>query len=373
MKILITGIAGFIGFHLAKRLIKESYQVVGLDNINDYYSIDLKYDRLAKLGINREKIVDREMTESLYHKNLQFIKTDLENRAAVMELFGDQKFDAVINLAAQAGVRYSLKDQYRYIESNIKGFLNVLEGARHHPISHLIYASSSSVYGANTNTPFSTGDNVDHPVSLYAASKKSNELMAHAYSNLFDIPTTGLRFFTVYGPWGRPDMALFLFAKAILNGEPIDVFNYGKMERDFTYIDDIIEGIIRLIPKIPVPDGSWTGDHPNPSTSFAPYHIFNIGNNNPVKLMDFIQEIEQQLGIQAQKNMLRMQPGDVPKTWADVEDLYRCTGFKPQVGIHEGIQKFIEWFKNYYRLDQDRRANLLSNQQEEKISLISSG
>lgn len=372
MKILITGTAGFIGFHLAKRLVKESYQVVGLDNINDYYSVDLKYDRLAELGIFREKIADGELTESLYHKNLQFIKTDLENRAAIMQLFSEQKFDVVINLAAQAGVRYSLKDPYRYIESNIKGFLNILEGARHHSIKHLIYASSSSVYGANTNMPFSTSDNVDHPMSLYAASKKSNELMAHTYSNLFDIPTTGLRFFTVYGPWGRPDMALFLFAKAMLNGEPIDVFNYGKMERDFTYIGDIIEGILRLIPKMPASDMSWTGDHPNPSTSFAPYRIFNIGNNNPVKLMDFIQEIEKQLDIQAQKKMLPMQPGDVPKTWADVEDLYRYIDFQPQVSIKEGIQNFIEWFKSYYRVDQDQRANFLSDQPKERSSSLTS-
>ncbi len=375
MKILITGAAGFIGFHLAKRLVKEGYyQVIGLDNINDYYSIDLKYDRLAELGIIKEKIADGEMTQSQSCKNFQFIKTDLENRAAMMELFNEQKFDAVINLAAQAGVRYSLKDPYRYIESNIKGFLNILEGARQNPIKHLIYASSSSVYGANTNTPFSTDDNVDHPMSLYAASKKSNELMAHTYSNLFDIPTTGLRFFTVYGPWGRPDMALFLFAKAMLNDEPIKVFNYGKMERDFTYIDDIIEGIIRLIPKIPSPDVTWSGNQPDPSTSFAPYRIFNIGSNNPVKLMDFIQEIEKQLGIQAQKKMLRMQPGDAPKTWAYVEDLYRYTGFRPQVGIEEGIENFIQWFKTYYSADQGQKVNLLPNQtMNNRSSFISSG
>jgi len=346
--ILVTGAAGFIGFHLVKRLIKENYHVLGLDNINDYYSTDLKYDRLASLGIDKGTITDDKPVSSADHSNLKFIKTDLENKAVIDELFADAGFDVIINLAAQAGVRYSLEDPYRYIDSNITGFLNLLEAARHHPVDHLIYASSSSVYGANTSMPFSTSDNVDHPMSLYAASKKSNELMAHTYSNLFDIPTTGLRFFTVYGPWGRPDMALFLFTEAMLNDEPIKVFNHGNMERDFTYVNDIVEGIKRLIPKPPAPNPDWTGEDPDPATSFAPYRIFNIGNSNPVHLMDFIHEIENQLGIEAEKNMMPMQPGDVPKTWADVDDLFEYIDFKPKVGVKEGIKNFIDWYKNYY-------------------------
>lgn len=347
-KLLVTGVAGFIGFNLVKRLVKEGHQVIGLDNINDYYSTDLKYDRLAELGIIRETIIDDQIVANPGDENFRFIKTDLENKSVIDDLFMEEGFDAVINLAAQAGVRYSLKDPYRYISSNVTGFLNLLEGARHHSVEHLIYASSSSVYGANTNMPFSTSDNVDHPMSLYAASKKSDELMAHTYSNLFDIPTTGLRFFTVYGPWGRPDMALFLFAEAILNDEPIRIFNYGNMERDFTYIDDIVEGITRLIPKPPSPNPDWSGDDPDPSTSFAPYRVFNIGNSNPVKLMDFVHEIENQLGIKADKKMLPMQPGDVPKTWADVDDLFEYIDFRPQVGIKEGIRNFIDWYKEYF-------------------------
>lgn len=346
--ILVTGAAGFIGFHLVKRLVKEGYGVVGLDNINDYYSTELKYERLRELGFQKDDIAEGNIIKSSTNENLEFIKTDLENKSGIDELFSNRDFDDVINLAAQAGVRYSLKDPYRYIESNVTGFLNLLEAARNHSLDHLIYASSSSVYGANTSMPFSTGDNVDHPMSLYAASKKSNELMAHTYSNLFNIPTTGLRFFTVYGPWGRPDMALFLFTEAMLNGNPIKVFNHGKMERDFTYIDDIIEGIVRLIPKPPSPNPDWSGDDPDPATSFAPYRIFNIGNSSPVKLMDFISEIENQLGIKAQKKMLPMQPGDVPKTWADVEDLFDYINFKPKVGIEKGIRNFVDWYKNYF-------------------------
>lgn len=350
MKILVTGAAGFIGFHLVKRLVHEGEEfcVIGLDNINDYYSTNLKFDRLAELGVSRKQITDDTLVESSTNENLKFIKADLENRSVIKKLFEEQGFDIVINLAAQAGVRYSLKDPYRYIDSNITGFLNVLECARHSSVDHLIYASSSSVYGANTNMPFSTSDNVDHPMSLYAASKKANELMAHTYSNLFNIPTTGLRFFTVYGPWGRPDMALFLFAEAMLNEKPIDVFNYGKMERDFTYIDDIIEGIFRLIPKPPDPNSNWSGDNPDPASSFAPYRVFNIGNSNPVKLMDFICEIEEQLGVKAQKNMLPLQPGDVPKTWANVDDLFDYIDFKPQVSIEEGISNFVDWYKSYF-------------------------
>lgn len=348
MKILVTGAAGFIGFHLTKRLVEEGYTVVGLDNINDYYSTDLKFDRLVELGILKESIIEDNIITSITNNNLTFIRTDLEQKSVIDDLFADQGFDVVINLAAQAGVRYSLKDPYRYIESNITGFLNILEGARHHSLKHLIYASSSSVYGANTNMPFSTSDNVDHPMSLYAASKKANELMAHTYSNLFDIPTTGLRFFTVYGPWGRPDMALFLFTEAMLNGKPIKVFNHGNMERDFTYIDDIIEGIYRLIPKPPVPNDEWSGEDPDPATSFAPYRVFNIGNSNPVKLMDFIDEIEKQLGVKAKKEMLPIQPGDVPKTWANVDDLFNYIDFKPRVNIKKGIRNFTEWYQSYF-------------------------
>lgn len=360
MKILVTGAAGFIGFHLVKRLIKDGYQVIGLDNINDYYSTDLKYDRLGVLGILKDQICEGKIIESSAYRNLKFIKTDLENKTVIEEIFSEEAFDVVINLAAQAGVRYSLKDPYRYIDSNITGFLNILEGARHHSLEHLIYASSSSVYGANTHMPFSTKDNVDHPMSLYAASKKSNELMAHTYSNLFNIPTTGLRFFTVYGPWGRPDMALFLFTKAMLNNEPIDVFNSGIMERDFTYIDDIIESICRLIPKSPTPNPDWKGNNPDPASSFAPYRIFNIGHNSPVKLMDFIHEIENQLGIKAQMNLLPMQPGDVPKTWADVDDLYEYINFQPKVGIEQGIHHFIEWYQKYYPSVKQKKSMLHS-------------
>lgn len=356
MKILVTGAAGFIGFHLTKRLAAEGYTVIGLDNINDYYSTNLKYDRLAELGILKDSIAEGRLVASTTNENLKFIKTDLENKSIIDDLFGEENFEVVVNLAAQAGVRYSLKDPYRYIDSNITGFLNILEGARNHSLKHLIYASSSSVYGANTNMPFSTSDNVDHPMSLYAASKKSNELMAHTYSNLFNISTTGLRFFTVYGPWGRPDMALFLFAKAMMDDKPIDVFNHGKMERDFTYIDDIIEGITRLIPKPPTPNSHWTGDDPDPATSFAPYRIFNIGNSSPVKLMDFIREIENQLGIKAKKNMLPMQPGDVPKTWANVDDLFDYIDFKPQVEIEEGIRNFMEWYIRYFIATEQKQS-----------------
>ncbi|MGM0546866.1 MAG: NAD-dependent epimerase [Bacteroidota bacterium] len=355
MKILVTGAAGFIGFHTVKRLVKEGFQVVGLDNINDYYSQELKYDRLVELGIIRESIIADSVVACPTHDNLSFIKTDLQNKDVINDLFYEENFDVVINLAAQAGVRHSLEDPYTYVDSNITGFLNILEAARHHSLRHLIYASSSSVYGANTNMPFSTKDNIDHPMSLYAASKKANELMAHTYSNLYDIPTTGLRFFTVYGPWGRPDMALFLFTEAIVKNEPINVFNFGDMARDFTYIDDIVESIYRLTPKPPVPNSQWTGQAPDPSTSFAPYQIFNIGNSRPVKLMDFIDEIEHQLGFKAQKKMLPMQPGDVPKTWADVDDLFDYIGFHPQVGYKQGIKNFVEWYAKYYLLEEENK------------------
>jgi len=349
MNILVTGAAGFIGFHLVKRLVAEEYDVVALDNINDYYSTELKYDRLRELGLPKDGILENQPRESKTHRNLKFVKADLEDKDYIDELFDREGFDFVVNLAAQAGVRYSLVDPYRYIDSNITGFLNILEAARHHSLKHLIYASSSSVYGANTHMPFSTSHNVDHPMSLYAASKKANELMAHTYSNLFNVPATGLRFFTVYGPWGRPDMALFLFTKAMLNGDPIKVFNHGKMQRDFTYIDDIVESIIRLIPKFPQADPGWDGESPDPSTSFTPYRVFNIGNSSPVKLTDFIREIEKQLGVTARKKLLPMQPGDVPKTWADVDDLFEYIDFKPRVGIEEGIRNFVDWYKSYFQ------------------------
>jgi UDP-glucuronate 4-epimerase len=358
MKILVTGAAGFIGFHLAKRLVSEGYNVVGLDNINDYYSTDLKFARLAQLGLIKESITDEVLVESGTNKNFRFVKTDLENRNTINELFAEENFEVVVNLAAQAGVRHSLKNPHQYVDSNVTGFLNILEAARNSSLQHLIYASSSSVYGANTNMPFSTKDNIDHPMSLYAATKKANELMAHTYSNLFKIPTTGLRFFTVYGPWGRPDMALFLFTEAIVNGEPINIFNYGNMERDFTYIDDIIESIYRLIPKPPASNKNWSGKNPDPSTSFAPYRVFNIGNSQPVKLMDFIGEIEKQLGFEAEKNLLPLQPGDVPKTWADVDDLFNYINFQPQVGYKRGIKGFVDWYKDYF-LRADKSAPVL--------------
>ena len=355
MKVLVTGAAGFIGSHTAGKLLAQNHQVVGLDNINDYYDVRLKYDRLARLGISREAIRQGEVVQTgdpsaaNGKASFRFVKADLEDREAMNRLFAGERFDAVIHLAAQAGVRYSLENPHTYMDSNITGFLNILEGCRHHPVKHLIYASSSSVYGANTRMPFSVRHNVDHPVSLYAASKKANELMAHTYSNLFGVPSTGLRFFTVYGPWGRPDMALFLFTKAILEGRPIDVYNHGKMERDFTYVDDIVESIARLLPKPPSADQEWDGAKPDPATSYAPYQLFNIGNSNPVKLMDFITEIERNLGVDAEKNYMDIQPGDVPKTWADVEDLFNYIDYRPRVPVKDGIARFVAWYRDYYR------------------------
>jgi UDP-glucuronate 4-epimerase len=334
-KILVTGAAGFIGFHLAKKLCDNNWEVIGLDNLNSYYDVNLKNDRLNLL---------------LPYSNFKFHKLDLVDRGSIKKLFGEQKFDFVVNLAAQAGVRYSLENPYSYIDSNLSGFLNILEGCRHNPVKHLIYASSSSVYGANTKMPFSVHDNVDHPVSLYAATKKANELMAHTYSNLYKIPTTGLRFFTVYGPWGRPDMALFIFTKKIAEGKPIDVYNNGKMRRDFTYIDDIVDGIIKLISAIPEPNPKWDGNDPDSATSFAPYKLFNIGNNQPVELLRFIEVIEDKLGKKAIKNFLPMQPGDVPATYADVDDLISAVGFKPNTPIEDGIAKFVEWYSQYYKI-----------------------
>ncbi len=341
-KILITGAAGFIGFHLSQRLLQRGDEVVGLDNLNDYYDVNLKIDRIKHFTMDR---------------NFKPVRIDLADRDGMARLFAEEKFDMVVNLAAQAGVRYSLKNPHSYIDSNVSGFLNILEGCRHNGVKHLVFASSSSVYGANTKMPFSVHHNVDHPVSLYAATKKANELMAHTYSSLYNLPCTGLRFFTVYGPWGRPDMALFLFTRAILEDKPIEVFNYGKMQRDFTYIDDIIEGVVRVMEKTPAPDPLWSGLHPDTATSYAPYRLYNIGNNNPVELLAFIETLESCLGRKARKNLLPIQPGDVPATYADVDDLIRDVGFKPSTPLQEGIGKFVEWYETYYGAKQRVRGN----------------
>ena len=349
-KVLITGTAGFIGFHLANKLITEGFQVTGLDVINDYYDIDLKYSRLEHAGIPKDQVEYNRLVSSTKSTNYQFIQLKLEDRDALHKLFALQQFDVVVNLAAQAGVRYSLTNPEAYVDCNITGFLNVLEACRFNPVDNLIYASSSSVYGLNKKMPFSVNSNVDHPVSLYAASKKSNELMAHTYSHLFGIPTIGLRFFTVYGPWGRPDMALFLFTKAIVEGKPIQVFNHGKMERDFTYIDDIVGGIEKMILQPPVPGVDWDPNIPDPSTSSAPYKIHNIGNSNPVKLTEFIEAIENALGKTAEKEMMPIQPGDVEKTWADVSSLKRDYGYNPGTPVETGIQRFVQWYREYYQV-----------------------
>ena len=357
MKILVTGTAGFIGSHLALKLLQRGDEIVGVDNINDYYDKKVKYGRLQRAGII-EKLEDGESIPyntpiiSNKYTNYKFIKLNLEDRENITKLFEKEKFDRVINLAAQAGVRYSLINPHAYVDSNIVSFVNLLEACRHNDIEHLTYASSSSVYGLNEVQPFSTHDNVDHPISLYAASKKSNELMAHTYSHLYNLPTTGLRFFTVYGPWGRPDMALYLFTKAILEDKPIDVFNHGKMQRDFTYIDDIVEGVIRVNDNPPKGNPAWSGKQPDPSSSKAPYKIYNIGNNNPVKLMDFIEAIEKKLGKKAKKNMLPLQPGDVPSTYADVKDLVEDLDYKPSTSIQEGINNFIDWYIDFFKVKQ---------------------
>jgi len=334
-KILVTGAAGFIGFHLSQRLLARGDRVIGLDNVNDYYDVRLKKDRLSQL----EK-----------QAGFCFHKLDLTAREPLYQLFADESPEVVINLAAQAGVRYSLTNPHAYVESNLVGFTNILEGCRHHGVKHLVFASSSSVYGANTSMPFSVHQNVDHPLSLYAASKKANELMAHTYSHLYRLPCTGLRFFTVYGPWGRPDMAMFIFTKAILEGRPIDVFNHGKMRRDFTFVDDIAEGIMRVADHPAQPNPAWSGAAPDPATSSAPYRIYNIGNNQPVELMHVIETIEKCLGKTAQKNMLPMQMGDVPATFADVESLAQDVGFRPGTPIEVGISRFIEWYRAYYHV-----------------------
>lgn len=333
MKVLVTGAAGFIGSHVAGRLLDRGDEVIGLDSINDYYDVRLKHARLARLtGRN----------------GFRFFQQDLADRAGMDAFFAAQQPQRVIHLAAQAGVRYSLQNPHAYVESNLAGFINILEGCRHHRVEHLVYASSSSVYGANTGMPFSIHQNVDHPLSLYAASKKANELMAHTYSHLYRLPTTGLRFFTVYGPWGRPDMALFLFTKAILAGQPIDVFNEGRMRRDFTYVDDIVEGVIRVCDRVATPNPEWSGDRPDPGTSAAPYRLYNIGNNNPVELMRLITVLEQELGVTAAKRFLPMQPGDVPATYADIDDLARDVGFRPATPIEEGVRRFVAWYREFY-------------------------
>jgi len=332
-KILVTGAAGFIGYHTSERLLARGDEVVGLDNVNDYYDPTLKEARLARLA---------------GQAGFKFVRMDLGDRAGIEQLFATERFDKVINLAAQAGVRYSLTNPHTYIDSNLVGFLHILEGCRHHGVQHLTYASSSSVYGANTAMPFSVHQNVDHPLSLYAATKKANELMAHTYSHLYGLPTTGLRFFTVYGPWGRPDMALFLFTKAILEGRPIDVFNHGLMRRDFTFIDDIVEGVIRTSDHTALPNAAWDSDRPDPATSKAPYRIYNIGNNNPVELMHLIATLETALGRTAEKNMLPMQMGDVPATYADVEALEQDVGFAPKTSIETGVERFVAWYRAYY-------------------------
>ncbi|MGD9211014.1 MAG: NAD-dependent epimerase [Desulfobacteraceae bacterium] len=330
---LITGAAGFIGFHLSKRLLQDGVEVIGVDNLNDYYDVTLKQSRL--------KILQE-------FDNFSFYKVDLSDKAGLTNIFKDCEIEIVVNLAAQAGVRYSLINPSAYIDSNIVGFLNILECCRHFNLKHLVFASSSSVYGANTKMPFSVHDNVDHPVSLYAASKKSNELMAHTYSHLFKLPCTGLRFFTVYGPWGRPDMALFLFTKSITEDKPIKIFNHGKMRRDFTYIDDIVEGIKRVMEKPPQPNPDWRGEKPDPGSSYTHYKIYNIGNNQPVELMAFVEAIEKALGKKAKKEFLDLQPGDVPATYANVDDLIKDVGFKPKTSIENGIGEFIDWYKKYY-------------------------
>lgn len=351
MKVLITGTAGFIGFHTANRFIAEGWQVTGLDAINDYYDVNLKYDRLAIAGILREEVAYNTIVKSKTNLNYSFIQLKLEDRDNLQELFAREHFDVVVHLAAQAGVRFSLTNPYSYIDSNITGFIHILECCRHHGVSHLAYASSSSVYGANESVPFSTSHVVDHPISLYAASKKSNELMAHVYSHLFALPTTGLRFFTVYGPWGRPDMALSLFTKAIVEGKPIQVFNNGEMERDFTYVDDVVEGVFRVVQHPAKSNPNWNAQSPDPATSKAPYHIYNIGNNAPVKLIAFIDAIEEKLGKPALREMLPMQPGDVTKTYADVTDLVEDLGYKPATNLVNGISKFVDWYRDYYRIE----------------------
>jgi UDP-glucuronate 4-epimerase len=350
MKILVTGSAGFIGFHLAQYLVNRGDEVVGIDNLNDYYDVNLKFGRLAESGISAQSIDYNQQLISENNANYKFVKLDLMDKNNLEILFRDEQFDGVCNLAAQAGVRYSLINPQAYIDSNIQGFMNLLECSRNNKIKHLVYASSSSVYGLNQQMPFSVRHNADHPVSLYAASKKSNEVMAHSYSHLFNIPTTGLRFFTVYGPWGRPDMALFLFTKAIIEGKPIQIFNNGNMMRDFTYIDDVVEGVVKVLDNPPVGDHNWDAVSHNPSNSSAPYQLFNIGKGNPVNLLDFINQIEENLGIKAIREYLPMQDGDVAQTWSDIEDLDRKVNFKPNFSVANGVKNFVDWYRDFYNV-----------------------
>ncbi len=349
MKILITGTAGFIGFHLAHKLAKAGHEIVGLDSKNDYYDVELKYARLKNAGINRESIEYANLVHSSVYPNYRFVQMRLEDKENLDLLFASEKFDYVCNLAAQAGVRYSITNPYVYLTSNLQGFLNILEACKNTAVKHLAYASSSSVYGLNTKMPFTENESVNHPMSLYAASKKSNEMMAHVYSHLFNIPTTGLRFFTVYGPWGRPDMALFIFTKSIMEGKPIEVFNNGEMQRDFTYIDDIVDGIERVVLNPAKPDPNWNSDQPNPASSSAPYKIYNIGNSNPSQLMAFIRAIEKNLEREANIIYRPMQAGDVPATYADVSNLFNDLAYKPKTNIDEGVKNFINWYKEYYK------------------------
>ncbi len=348
-RLLVTGTAGFIGFHLIRSLLGSNYEIIGLDNINDYYDVDLKYSRLAETGIAREKIEYNKLISSTVSKRYKFIRLDLEDKDNLVSLFSELKFDRVVHLAAQAGVRYSFTNPDAYIGSNITGFLNMLEACRHHPVEHLVFASSSSVYGLNMEMPFSVHSPADHPVSLYAASKKSNELMAHSYSHLFGIPVTGLRFFTVYGPWGRPDMSLFIFVKAILEGKPINVHNEGRMERDFTYVEDIVKGVEKVL-ESPARKKDIVEGKMDPAISSAPYRIYNIGNSKPVRLMDFISAIEECLGRKAIMNMIPMQPGEVEKTWADVSDLENQFNYAPDTPVREGVKHFIDWYRSYFKV-----------------------
>jgi len=348
MKILVTGSAGFIGHNLTKKLLERGDEVIGIDNINDYYDVNLKHGRLCDLGVDTDTITYGEAADSLKYPAHRFFKLDLSDRKNIDQLFQNERFDCVCNLAAQAGVRYSLKNPYAYIDSNIVGFLNILEGCRNHEVNNLCFASSSSVYGLNKSQPFKTSDHTDHPVSLYAATKKSNEMMAHTYAHLYGIRTTGLRFFTVYGPWGRPDMAPMLFTDAILHDRPIKVFNYGEMSRDFTYIDDITDGVIKVIDNPATPNSEWDSVSPTPESSSAPYRIYNIGNNQPVSLMKFIEILEEKLGKKAQKEMLPMQPGDVQSTYADVNGLIHNLGYKPDTPLDEGIENFVNWYRAFY-------------------------
>lgn len=341
-KILVTGAAGFIGFHLSRRLCGEGKEVVGIDNLNDYYDVSLKEDRLKELA---------------GFENFRLEKVNLEDKEEIDRIFKEFQPDAVVNLAAQAGVRYSLENPYSYINSNIMGFMNILEGCRHNAVKHLVFASSSSVYGANTKLPFSVDDNVDHPISLYAATKKSNELMAHTYAHLYGLPCTGLRFFTVYGPWGRPDMALFRFTKAIYEGQPIEVYNNGNMRRDFTYIDDIVEGVVRMVDHVATPNADWSGDAPDSGSSLAPYRLHNIGNSKPVELMEMIKTLEAELGMKAEYKMMPLQPGDVPDTYADVQTLQEAVGFKPNTPLRKGLQEFVSWYRGYYKLGNGPESN----------------